>query len=81
MAPMKRPAAWDRPNYYQGTWSLREAARRLAISEKELRALLIAGQLDFVQIAGQIRIPIEHVQRRLRGAELFSGQRGSVRPR
>jgi len=36
MAPMKRPAALGRHGHYQGTWSLREAARRLAISEKEL---------------------------------------------
>lgn len=80
MAPMKRPAALGRHGHYQGTWSLREAARRLAISEKELRALLAAGQFDFVQIAGQIRIPIEDAQQRLKKT-FWSGLESPVPPR
>ena len=65
MAPMKRPAELGHHYYYRGTWSLGEAARRLAVSKKELRALLTGGQIDFVQIAGQIRIPIKVAQQYL----------------
>lgn len=81
MAPMKRPADEVSQGYYQGTWSLGEAARRLGVSKKDLRCLLASGQLDFVQIAGQIRIPIEYVQQRMRSPDWPSPVHHRVRPR
>jgi len=79
MAPMKRPADEASQGYYRGTWSLGEAARRLGVNKKELRCLLADGQLDFVQIARQIRIPAEHVQQRIRSSDWPSPVRHRVR--
>ncbi len=81
MAPMKRPLAGGSQGYYEGTWSLREAARRLRISEKDLRRLLATGQLDFVQIAGQIRVPTEYVQQRMTRSDWPASVGRRVRPR
>ena len=81
MAPMKRPADEASQGYYQGTWSLGEAARRLGVSKKDLRCLLADGQLDFVQIAGLIRIPVEHLRERMRSPDWPFPVRHRVRPR
>ena len=80
MAPMKRPADKASQGYYQGTWSLGDAALRMGVNKKELRCLLADGQLDFVQIAGQIRIPVEHMQQRMRSTDWPSPVRHRVRP-
>ncbi len=66
MVPMKRPAKPGH-RHYHGTWSLAEAARRLAMSKKQLRRLLGSGQLEFVQIDGQIRVPIKVANKFLQG--------------
>jgi hypothetical protein len=71
MAPMKRPAD-PRHSPYHGTWSLGKAARHFAMPKKQLRRLLGSGQLEFVQIEGQIRIPIEVAARF--SAETFSAE-------
>lgn len=56
MAPMKREAA-DVDPWLSETVSLVELARRWHISRKEVRQLLGHGQLQFVEIAGSLRVP------------------------
>ncbi len=76
MAPMKRPAD-PRHSPYHGTWSLGKAARHFAMPKKQLRRLLGTGQLEFVQIEGQIRIPIEVATRF--SAEAWSGTMATIK--
>ena len=61
MAPMKRPAVQSVAG--QETCSLAEAAKRLRVSQRELRAMLSSRQLDFVQWRGKFRIPREQIER------------------
>ncbi len=59
MAPMKRPA---RPHpEREGTVSISEAARRLQVTPKLIRRWLGTRKLNFVQIRGELRIPLEEL--------------------
>ena len=64
MAPMKRPTT---PGHheYRGTWSLDEVARQLKTTKRHVRQLLGDGQIDFVQICGHIRVPVNDAERYL----------------
>jgi len=42
---------------------LAELARRWKISRKELRRLLAEQRLDFVQIRGRLRVPVDEAER------------------
>ncbi|MEM8865106.1 MAG: excisionase family DNA-binding protein [Planctomycetota bacterium] len=56
MPPMKIPTRHLAPEF-ASTLSLSTAARRLGISQRELRRRLGRGGLPFVQVRGQIRVP------------------------
>lgn len=61
MAPMKRPAA-PHP-YLAGTLSLGGLARRWHCRERDIRRLLAARRLRFVQIDEHLRVPLPEVRR------------------
>ena len=56
MPPMK-PKPAPAPQALSDSLSLTAAARRWGISLADLKTLLAEGELDFCQIAGQVRIP------------------------
>lgn len=55
MAPMRKPA----PQTRERTLSIDAYARRCHLTPREVRTLLGTGQLPFVQVRGQIRVPVE----------------------
>ena len=66
MAPMKpKPRKPDAA--FRGTLSLEQLGRRWRMSRKEIRHLLGRGQLDFVQVRGVFRVPLEEIDRFERG--------------
>ena len=68
MSPIKRPSTTHLRGDFAGTFSLAQAATRLHMTSKHLRAELAAGRLAFTQIRGQLRIPTEEVTQRLRNS-------------
>ena len=58
MAPMKRPAVADADD----TLSLTALAHRWHCKRREVRRLLGAGVMPFVQIRGRIRVPRSAVE-------------------
>ena len=62
MPPMKSPSKHihdhDEENY-----TLTHLAHRWGVSRREIRRLLQEGKLPFVQILGQLRVPVEAVRR------------------
>jgi excisionase family DNA binding protein len=57
MPPMKQPArVTDKDNPFD-SYSLAQLARRLRVTRKRIRQMLQRGELPFVQICGQIRVP------------------------
>ena len=54
---MKRPARVD--SDVRQTVSLAEACRRLGVSRAQLHRMLAGEVLDFVEIRGRIRVPVE----------------------
>ena len=61
MAPMKREAARVDP-WLRETVSLVELSRRWHMPRKDVRQLLSHGRLEFVEIAGSLRVPREAVE-------------------
>ena len=62
MAPMK-PEPRCRDPDLADTLSLDQLARRWRISRKQVRRLLGAQQLGFVQVRGSLRVPLAEVSR------------------
>ena len=65
MAPMKRPAK-RRPEFSK-TVSIEEAARRTQLPRKEIRRLMGAGRLGFIQIRGRFRVWMRDLERLVPG--------------
>lgn len=57
MPPMRKPAPTAR-SPWQKTLSIDAYARRHQLTPREVRHLLGTGQLPFVELRGQIRIPL-----------------------
>ncbi len=62
MAPMKREPT-GRQADLAATVSVPRLARRWHTSVRQVRKLLAQRQMDFVQIAGQIRVPKLEIER------------------
>ncbi len=62
MAPMK-PESRHSDSPCGETLSLGQLARRWHITGKEIRRLLGAQQLGFVQVRGRFRIPLKEIER------------------
>jgi hypothetical protein len=63
MAPMKCPAPRQPVNPFEETYSLTHLAHRWGASRREIRQLLQSGDLPFVQVAGQLRVPAASVRK------------------
>ena len=57
MAPMKCPARNESTDVFQDSFTLTHLARRWHVHRREVRQLLQTGQLPFVQLRGQLRVP------------------------
>jgi excisionase family DNA binding protein len=57
MAPMKCPARNEPADVFQDSFTLTHLARRWHVHRREVRQLLQTGQLPFVQVSGQLRVP------------------------
>jgi len=62
MAPMKSPTNHEAPADLEDSITLTHLARRWKVSRREVRRLLQIGELPFVQVAGQIRVPVDAVR-------------------
>ncbi len=62
MAPMK-PESRHSDSPLGGTLSLGQLARRWRITGKEIRRLLGAQRLNFVQVRGRFRVPLDEIER------------------
>lgn len=62
MPPMK-PESRQSDSPCTGTLSLGQLARRWHTTGKEIRRLLGAQQLNFVQVRGRFRIPLDEIVR------------------
>jgi len=62
MAPMKTPT-WREPvDEFDESYSLTHLASRWGVSRRDIRQLLQNGELPFVQVQGQLRVPMAAVQ-------------------
>lgn len=57
MAPMKVPNPHDLDEELQDTYSLTHLAHRWGVTRKAVRQLIQDGELPFVEIDSQIRVP------------------------
>jgi len=57
MAPMKCPSRRQSTDVLQDSYTLTHLARRWHMHRREVRRLLQTGQLPFVQIRNQLRVP------------------------
>lgn len=64
MPPMKSPSHHEPPEGLEDSITLTHLARRWEVSRREIRRLLQIGELPFVQVEGQIRVPVDAVQAR-----------------
>ncbi|MCA9229386.1 MAG: helix-turn-helix domain-containing protein [Planctomycetales bacterium] len=62
MAPMKSPSHQEMPEELEVSVTLTHLAHRWNISRREVRRLLQIGKLPFVQVADQIRVPLDAVR-------------------
>ena len=60
MSPMKTPPT--AAMLEEATLSLAQAARRLKLTQSELRSRLGSGEIPFVEVAGKLRVPILGLQ-------------------
>jgi len=63
MAPMKCPPQREPENDLETSYSLTHLAHRWGVSRRDIRHLLQSGDLPFVQIEGQLRVPAAAVQK------------------
>ena len=61
MAPMKCPTRRRMKDEFEDSYSLTHLARRWGVSRREVRLLLQKGDLPFVQVLGQLRVPTQAV--------------------
>ncbi len=61
MTPMKPPSPTDKD--FEDTLSLAQVCRRLRISRTRLHRMLAAEELDFVEIRGRLRVPLDALRR------------------
>ncbi len=59
MAPMKSPIHQES---LEDSITLTHLAQRWEVSRREVRRLLQIGELPFVQVSGQIRVPLAAVR-------------------
>lgn len=57
MAPMKCPSRHEPVDMFQESYSLTHLAHRWNMHRREVRHLLQTGQLPFVQVEKQLRVP------------------------
>lgn len=57
MAPMKCPSRHDPADVFEDSYTLTHLARRWQMHRREVRHLLQTGQLPFVQVRNQLRVP------------------------
>lgn len=57
MAPMKQPTREADKDRQFDSYSLTHGATRLHVTRRRLRQMLQQGELPFVQVRGQIRVP------------------------
>lgn len=58
MAPMKAPSQQEHDDEIDDSYSLTHLAHRWGVSRRTIRRMLQNGELPFVQIDGQLRVPI-----------------------
>ncbi len=63
MAPMKCPSSRSTNPLYGDSYSLTHIARRWGVSRRDIRLLLKQGQLPFIEVLGQLRVPTTAVQK------------------
>ncbi|QDU56335.1 MerR family transcriptional regulator [Aeoliella mucimassa] len=56
-APMRTPPP-PRDDSLRGTLTIEAYARRQGLTQREVRQMLGTGKVPFVQVRGQIRVPI-----------------------
>jgi len=64
MAPMKSPTHQEAQESLEESITLTHLAQRWDVSRREVRRLLQIGELPFVQVEGQIRVPVAAVRAR-----------------
>ncbi|MCG8449330.1 MAG: hypothetical protein MI725_07115 [Pirellulales bacterium] len=57
MAPMKCPARRWPKDEFEDSFSLTHLAHRWGVARRDIRHLLQSGELPFVQVLGQLRVP------------------------
>jgi hypothetical protein len=57
MAPMKCPSQNQSADDFQDSYTLTHLAHRWHMHRREVRHLLQTGQLSFVQVQNQLRVP------------------------
>jgi len=62
MAPMKCPSPRQPADECDESYSLTHLAKRWGVPRRAIRQLLQTGELPFVQIEGQLRVPAEAVR-------------------
>ncbi len=62
MAPMKCSARRALDDDYQESYSLTHLAHRWGVSRRRVRQLLQSGELAFLQVEGQLRVPAAAVR-------------------
>jgi len=67
MAPMKSPIHHEAQEGLEESITLTHLAQRWGVSRREVRRLLQIGELPFVQVSGQIRVPMAAVRSRESG--------------
>ena len=74
MAPMKCPAAKEPLDDFDDSCTLTHLAHRWHVTRREVRHLLQRGELPFVDVRGQIRVPyaaVEDFERRSTARQFF----------
>ena len=63
MAPMKCPVEREPADDFKQSYSLTHLAHRWGVSRREIRQRLQSGELPFVQVEGQLRVPAAAVRK------------------
>ncbi|MGI9429633.1 MAG: hypothetical protein ACR2NM_13305 [Bythopirellula sp.] len=63
MAPMKCPAERRPADEFEDSYSLTHLAHRWRVPRKVIKQLLQEGELPFVQVEGQLRVPAASIRK------------------